>query len=65
MADGVQCRQLKVLEPRDHAAEELGETFASREFHTHVLQKGSIPLEILEQVLEASRIIGIPPCGAS
>ncbi len=44
---------LKILELRDHAADELGEDFDLKEFHTLVLQNGSIPWEILEHVNEA------------
>ncbi|MFA9406573.1 MAG: DUF885 family protein [Anaerolineales bacterium] len=45
---------LKNLELRDYAADELGGAFDLREFHSLVLKSGSVPLEILEQVVEAN-----------
>ena len=45
---------LKILELRDYAADELGGAFDLREFHSLVLKSGSVPLEILEQVVEAN-----------
>ena len=43
--------QLKILELRDLAQAELGDDFDLREFHNVVLQNGSLPLSILEQVV--------------
>ena len=43
---------LKILELRERAAAELGEAFSLKEFHTLLLQNGSIPLDILEQVVD-------------
>jgi len=43
----------KILELRDYVADELGEAFDLKEFHSIVLKNGSVPLEILEQVVEA------------
>ena len=49
----VLCRMLKILELRDRGADEPGEAFDLKEFHSIVLKNGSVPLEILEQVVEA------------
>ncbi len=43
--------QLKILELRDLAQAELGDDFDLREFHNVILQNGSLPLSILEQVV--------------
>lgn len=43
--------ELKVLELRERAKKELGEKFDIKDFHTVVLKHGSIPLEILEQLV--------------
>jgi uncharacterized protein (DUF885 family) len=43
---------LKILELRQRAEEALGENFDIREFHNLVLGNGSMPLEILEAVVE-------------
>jgi len=43
---------LKILELRERAADELGETFDLKNFHNILLQNGSLPLELLEQVVE-------------
>ena len=43
---------LKILELRQYAMDELGDQFDLKEFHRVVLQKGSMPLSILEQVVE-------------
>ncbi|MCP4360834.1 MAG: DUF885 domain-containing protein [Chloroflexi bacterium] len=44
--------QLKILELRDLAQQELGDKFKLREFHNIVLQNGALPLPILETVIE-------------
>lgn len=44
--------ELKVLELRERAKKELGEKFDIKDFHTVVLKHGSIPLEILEQLVD-------------
>lgn len=41
--------QLKILELRDKAEQELGAKFDIREFHDTVLGSGSIPLNVLEE----------------
>lgn len=59
---------LKILKPGDNTADELRETFDLTEFHMLVLQNGSVPLDILEQVIEAyitRKKTGIQPHGAS
>jgi len=40
--------QLKMLELRARAEEDLGETFDIRAFHDHLLGAGAIPLDVLE-----------------
>jgi uncharacterized protein (DUF885 family) len=42
---------MKILELRELARERLGEAFDIREFHNVVLMNGSMPLDILEQVV--------------
>ena len=47
-----QVGMLKMLEPRDERArQQLGPKFDLRDFHDVVLQNGTLPLEILEQVV--------------
>jgi uncharacterized protein (DUF885 family) len=43
---------LKLLELRARAQEQLGERFDIRQFHNLVLQNGSMPLSILERVVD-------------
>ncbi|HEX8124539.1 MAG TPA: DUF885 domain-containing protein [Allosphingosinicella sp.] len=45
--------QLKILELRERAKRELGEQFDIRDFHAAVLENGALPLDILEQQVEA------------
>ena len=44
---------LKILELREHAKAELGEAFDIRDFHDVVLENGAVPLQILEETVEA------------
>jgi uncharacterized protein (DUF885 family) len=44
--------QLEILELRERARERLGDRFDLRAFHDVVLGQGSLPLEVLEQVVE-------------
>lgn len=43
---------LKILELRQRAMDQLGDRFDLKEFHNVVLGNGSMPLEILEQVVD-------------
>jgi uncharacterized protein (DUF885 family) len=43
---------LKMLELRQRAMDELGEQFDLKEFHTLVLSNGSMPLQVLERVVD-------------
>ena len=45
--------QLKILELRERAKSELGERFDIRDFHAAVIENGALPLDILEQQVEA------------
>ena len=45
--------ELKILELRDKAEKALGDEFDIREFHDVVLKYGSVPLELLEQFVDA------------
>lgn len=42
---------LKILELREKAKQELGSQYDLREFHNAVLKNGSLPLDILEEVI--------------
>lgn len=44
--------ELKILELRERARQELGNQFDIKEFHSVVLGHGSVPLEILERLVE-------------
>jgi uncharacterized protein (DUF885 family) len=43
---------MKILELRERAKAELGDKFDIREFHDAVLENGSMPLTVLEQVVD-------------
>jgi uncharacterized protein (DUF885 family) len=45
--------QLKILELRERAKRELGDRFDIRDFHAVVLENGPLPLDILEQQVDA------------
>ncbi|HEX8062325.1 MAG TPA: DUF885 domain-containing protein [Allosphingosinicella sp.] len=45
--------QLKILELRERAKQALGDRFDIRDFHAAVLENGALPLDILEQQVEA------------
>ena len=43
---------LKILELRAKAQQALGEKFSIKEFHNAILRAGSVPLAVLEQVID-------------
>jgi uncharacterized protein (DUF885 family) len=45
--------QIKILELRQRAERELGTRFDIRDFHATVLENGSMPLDVLEQQVDA------------
>jgi uncharacterized protein (DUF885 family) len=45
--------QLKILELRARAQAELGTSFDIRDFHAVVLENGSVPLDVLEQLVDS------------
>jgi uncharacterized protein (DUF885 family) len=51
-AVGYKLGMLKILELRERAQEALGEDFDLKDFHRVVVGNGSLPLEILEQLVD-------------
>jgi uncharacterized protein (DUF885 family) len=51
-ATGYKVGMLKILELRQRAVDQLGDQFDLKEFHNVVLSNGSMPLEILERVVQ-------------
>ena len=45
--------QMKILELRERAKRALGDRFSLTEFHTAVLDTGTVPLDLLEQAVDA------------
>jgi hypothetical protein len=43
--------QLKILELRERARQALGPRFNIRDFHGVVLENGSVPLDVLEELV--------------
>lgn len=44
---------IKILELRQRAKEALGDSFDIRQFHQVILENGAVPLDVLEQLVEA------------
>jgi uncharacterized protein (DUF885 family) len=44
--------ELKIVQLREKAQQALGERFDIKDFHSAILQHGSVPLEILEQLVD-------------
>lgn len=44
---------LTILELRQSAEDQLGEDFGIREFHDAVLKNGPVPMQVLEEVIDA------------
>jgi uncharacterized protein (DUF885 family) len=43
---------LKILEVREKAKKSLGDRFDIRQFHEVVLSNGSVPLDVLEELVD-------------
>jgi uncharacterized protein (DUF885 family) len=50
---GYKMGQLKILELRDKAKTALGPKFDIKAFHDQVLDSGALPMDVLEQRLDA------------
>ena len=50
---GYKMGQLKILELRDRARQSLGNKFDIRAFHDEVIDSGSLPLDVLEERVDA------------
>jgi uncharacterized protein (DUF885 family)/ABC-type dipeptide/oligopeptide/nickel transport system permease component len=51
-ATGYKVGMVRILELRQRAMDELGDQFDIKEFHRVILENGSLPLEILERVVQ-------------
>jgi uncharacterized protein (DUF885 family) len=51
-ATGYKVGMVKILELRQKAIDQLGDQFDLKEFHSVILGNGSLPLDILEQVVQ-------------
>ena len=56
--------QLKILELRDRAKKALGDKFDIRAFHDQVIDSGALPLDVLEQRIDAWIPSQKPPTSA-
>ena len=45
--------ELKILEIRRRAEKALGDRFSLREFHSALLENGSLPLSVLDELMDA------------
>ena len=52
-ATGYKIGMLKILELRRYAEENLGDDFDIKAFHSVVIGNGSLPLDILEDLVHA------------
>jgi uncharacterized protein (DUF885 family) len=44
---------MTILQLRERAQEQLGEDYDIREFHDAVLKNGAVPMQVLEEVIDA------------
>ena len=45
--------QMKILELRDRARQQLGDRFDIKDFHAVVLENGAVPLDVLDELVNA------------
>ena len=44
--------RIKIMELRETAKKELGNSFNIKDFHREVLMNGSVPLTVLEEIID-------------